>query len=105
MSWGVTMRLNTKQLKIIHQQVRELLGDSVRIWLFGSRINDNARGGDIDLYLETDKPLANRASTAARLAGKLQRTLGDQHIDIILADPNTQPQPIHQIVRQEGIRL
>ena len=32
-----------------------------RIWLFGSRADDIRRGGDIDLLVETDAELSNRA--------------------------------------------
>jgi hypothetical protein len=39
------------------------------------------------------------------LAAELQLRLGDQRIDVILVDPDTVPQPIHTIARQQGIRL
>ena len=99
------MRLSPAQIQIIKQQAADLLGDAARIWLFGSRVDDNARGGDIDLYVETPQRLENRASAAARLAARLQRRLGDQRIDIIIVDSATPPQPIHEVARTRGIPL
>ena len=56
------MRLSTRQITTIKQAVTSLLGgDGVRIILFGSRLNDNVKGGDIDLLIETSVNQANRA--------------------------------------------
>lgn len=99
------MRLSESQIKVIREQAFELFGGSVKIWLFGSRVDDRQKGGDIDLFLETDQVLENRASAAARFAARLQRKLGDRRIDILLVDPNTPTQPIHDIARAQGILL
>ena len=99
------MRLTPTQAQIIGETVRAMLGPDARVRLFGSRTDDAARGGDIDLYVEVDRPLGNRVAAASRLAGQLQIRLGDQRIDVILVDPHTAPQPIHAAARQQGIRL
>ena len=46
------MRLTEEQAAIIRRTVREILGDDARVWLFGSRMDDDKRGGDVDLYVE-----------------------------------------------------
>jgi len=99
------MRLSPTQIRIIKQQVAELFGDAARIWLFGSRALDEAKGGDIDLYIETPRRLDNRASAAAQLAARLQRRLGDQRIDVAIVDPATPSQPIHEVARSQGVPL
>lgn len=101
----ITMRLSHEQRCIILEETARLLGPGARVRLFGSRVDDGARGGDIDLYIETDRPIANRAATASRLAAILQRALGEQRIDIVLTDPETAPPPIHTAARLEGIAL
>ena len=97
------MRLSTRQITTIKQTVTSLLGsDGVQIFLFGSRLNDDAKGGDIDLLIETAVKQANRASMASKIMASLQIRLGDQHIDVLLVDPNTTNKPIHEYARHQG---
>ncbi len=100
------MRLNQWEIQIIKSTVREILKDNTKIWLFGSRVDDNKRGGDIDLLIETNPPLIdNRWRIEARIDLALQRALGEQKIDIILHTVDEKMQLIHQIAKQKGIRL
>jgi predicted nucleotidyltransferase len=99
------MRLTDAQRRAIVEETARLLGPGARVRLFGSRVDDSARGGDIDLYVEVDQALPNRAATASRLAARLQLILGEQRIDIVLVDPHTPPQTVHAVARHEGIAL
>ena len=45
------MRLTADQAEVIRTAVREVYGEESRLWLFGSRVDDNRRGGDIDLLV------------------------------------------------------
>ena len=44
------MRLSKKEIKIIKENTKNIFGES-KIILFGSRLDDNKKGGDIDLYI------------------------------------------------------
>ncbi|MBN2702400.1 MAG: nucleotidyltransferase domain-containing protein [Methylothermaceae bacterium] len=99
------MRLSPGQRDTIRKIVKSAFGRGARVFLFGSRLDDVARGGDIDLYVEVDYLLPNRAAAASRLIAELQRVLGDQSIDVVLVDPGTQPQPVHEIARRQGVAL
>lgn len=101
----MSMRLTDSQRETIIALTRQELGPSVRIWLFGSRVNNQQRGGDIDLLIETDQALENRILAAARLDAALQIALGEQKFDILVVDPNTQLSPIHRIAKTQGIEL
>ncbi|MDT8440010.1 MAG: nucleotidyltransferase domain-containing protein, partial [Wenzhouxiangellaceae bacterium] len=46
------MRLTNNQIQAIKTAAAEIFGDEAEVWLFGSRIDDDKRGGDIDLYVE-----------------------------------------------------
>lgn len=46
------MRLDAQERKALQQALREVDGEA---FLFGSRVDDQARGGDIDLLVLTDK--------------------------------------------------
>ncbi len=99
------MRLSPEQAATIRRVVTETFGGNARTRLFGSRVDDRERGGDIDLFVEVDHPLANRAAAASRLAAGLQIALGEQRIDVVLVDPETRPLPIHDEARRHGLAL
>lgn len=48
------MRLTAQQREVIRAAVREIYGEDSRLWLFGSRVGDTRRGGDIDLLVRPD---------------------------------------------------
>ena len=51
-----SMRLTAEQQRGLHAALRRCFGASARLWLFGSRTDDRARGGDYDLLVQTDEP-------------------------------------------------
>lgn len=46
------MRLNLKDIQSIIRIAKEIYGEDVSVYLFGSRTDDTKRGGDIDLDRE-----------------------------------------------------
>lgn len=55
------MRLTDSQTKIIRQLAYQVAGNQSRVRVFGSRLDDAAHGGDIDLMLELQEPVDNPA--------------------------------------------
>lgn len=101
------MRLTQQEIQIIKNTVREVMGEKASVWLFGSRVDDSKRGGDIDLLVETDltEP-RERVFKKSQLWAKLQLRLGEQQIDIILgATDFEKPKLIEQVARETGNRL
>lgn len=99
------VRLSAKEIEITRATVSRLFGDSTCIRIFGSRAREDEKGGDIDILIETERQLPDRVARACQLASELQMQLGDQKIDVIIIDPETREQPIHQIARQTGVVL
>ncbi len=99
------MRLSSEQIDSIKQTAHAVLGYDARVTLFGSRVDDSKKGGDIDLLFETDHLVANRAITIGALYVALIRKLGDRKIDILLQDIATPAAPVLEIARQTGIQL
>lgn len=99
------MRLPPNYRNIIVTTAKQLLGEDVVVWLFGSRTDDTQKGGDIDLYIETNTLLENRTASASRYAALLQQQLGEQRFDILIVDPETPAQAIYSIAKKSGIRL
>ena len=57
------------------------------IFLFGSRVDDSQKGGDIDLYITPSNKLSAEEcfEKKLKLLSKLQLSLGEQKIDIVIA--------------------
>lgn len=98
------MRLNQLEQQIIKETIHEIMGKTAIVWLFGSRVDDNQYGGDIDLLIETDlnDPM-ERIQKKSLLWARLQQKLGEQRIDIVLTTKKSQP--IEKIAKTTGIRL
>lgn len=99
------MRLSNQQVNHIRQSVADLAGQSARVWLFGSRVRDDARGGDVDLLLQLDTPVADPAVLASRLATRVSRGMNGRKVDVLLVAPNLSRLPVHNIALSEGIQL
>jgi predicted nucleotidyltransferase len=94
------MRLTTEQGRFIAQSVRRHLGADSRIWLFGSRLDDSLRGGDLDLYVETPPhPLRNELRCKIELEESL-----DMPVDLIVRRSGDDS-PIACITKNEGVSL
>ena len=93
------MRLSNSERLKITQSIIERDPDA-SIYLFGSRIDDSARGGDIDLLVLSEKiGLWDRLDILAYL--HLQ--LGERKIDLIVYPDLTTP--FARIAVDEGVRL
>ena len=99
------MRLSIEQVAAIRREVSLTAGDSARVWLFGSRVRDDARGGDIDLLVELNEPVAEPAQFCARLAARVSRSIYGRKVDVLVQAPNLLRLPIHAIALAEGVRL
>jgi predicted nucleotidyltransferase len=96
------MRLSSDQIRTIGQVVAEFAGADASVRLFGSRADDAARGGDIDLLVEVPRPIDRPAVLGATIAARLERQLGGRKVDVLLSAPNLQSLPIHRIARSTG---
>ena len=99
------MRITPEQVRVIRQGVAEFAGEQARVLLFGSRVRDDARGGDVDLMLELDEAVAEPAQLAARLAVRVSRAMDGRKVDVLVKAPNLLLLPIHAVALAEGIRL
>lgn len=80
------MRITIKEQIKIRELTEKFFGRGSTVRLFGSRVNDTKRGGDIDLYIEPIDRSINLLDVKANFWGKLQVELGEQKIDIVLAN-------------------
>lgn len=99
------MRLTAEQQQVIRHAVLEHAGPLARVTLFGSRVDDEARGGDIDLLVESPVPVERPAWLAATLAASIDRALGGRKVDVVLQAPNLKTLPVHLAAKATGVVL
>jgi len=76
------MRLNEKQREVIIDIIRRF-DPNADIRLFGSRVLDNQKGGDIDLLILSEIIDYHQK---LKIRSLLKQELGDRKIDIIVTD-------------------
>ena len=96
------MRLNVDQIQVILQLAHQVAGSQTRVRVFGSRLDDTAHGGDIDLMLELPEPVDNPALMAAQMSAQVSRAMHGRKVDVLLSAPNLMRLPIHDIAFKEG---
>ena len=95
------MRLKHKEIEAIVSTFQEVF-KSGDIYLFGSRVDDNLKGGDIDLYIDADDKDKLFEKKLSFLVS-LKRKIGEQKIDVVISrDKN---RAIEQEALKKGIRL
>lgn len=100
------MRLTQQQIDSIKQATEETFGPDVKVWLFGSRVDDTKRGGDIDLYVELPSiDPQHRHELETSFWVRLQRALGERRIDIVTHLQGTPLRPIDKQAHDTGVRL
>jgi predicted nucleotidyltransferase len=99
------MRLSPQQAQKIVEATTELAGPGASVLLFGSRLDDAIRGGDIDLLVQCPEPVDSPVLLAADIEARLQVALGEQRIDVLVIDPVTSLQPVHRAALRTGRRL
>ena len=99
------MRLSEDQRRAIREEVGRIFGNEASVRLFGSRVDDSARGGDIDLHIETDGSPAELLDRELRLRARLLRRLGERHIDVVVHARHQPLRPIDEQARKTGVAL
>ncbi|RJP27551.1 MAG: nucleotidyltransferase domain-containing protein [Candidatus Omnitrophota bacterium] len=94
------MRLSEDERQWIKQSVCRL-DPQAQIWLFGSRVSDREKGGDIDLLI-----LSDRLTFADKLEIKrfLFERMDEQKIDIVISSPDKQD-PFMNLALENSVRL
>ncbi len=99
------MRLSQQQRQVIRDEVADIFGADARVHVFGSRLDDTDRGGDIDLYIEAPGNAEGLLDRELALYARLQRKLGEQRIDIVVHGPDQPIRSIDRHARATGMPL
>ena len=95
------MRLTAAETETIREEVRRLDPDA-EIHLFGSRTDDLARGGDIDLLVVSDQ-LTFR--DVLRLRASIQDRIGWQQLALLVRRRDQIGEPLVALALETGVAL
>ena len=98
------MRLQPEEVRAIRQAAKATFAQSTIVRLFGSRVDDRRRGGDIDLHLEVDDG-EQRLEKAADFRWRLFEMLDEQKIDLVFHVRGRPVRLIDEIAYEEGVIL
>jgi len=100
------VRISDQKRLILKNTLLKYFGASSVLRLFGSRVNDAEKGGDIDIYIEPEIQLADEIVEAKLDAlVELHKRLGDQKIDLVVNRKTGTFLPIYEVAKQTGIPL
>ena len=95
------MRLETAQVQAIREEIRQA-DLAAEVYLYGSRANDAAKGGDIDLLVVSDT-LSFR--DVLRLRTRILDRIGWQQLDLLVRRRDQADEPLAALALETGIRL
>lgn len=98
------MRLSPAYIAAIKSATREAFGETAIVRLFGSRVDDSARGGDIDLHIEADA-IIDEWHARGIFEDILFRSIEPQKVDLIISKRGGVPRGFERIAYRDGIVL
>jgi len=99
----MNIRLKQEYLNFICQKSLELF-NSKEVWIFGSRVDMNKKGGDIDLFIKTPNT-DNLLQTKIIFLREFEKKWGEQKVDLIVEAANSKFSKIFEIAKQEGVNI
>ncbi len=94
------MRLSSSELNVLKSKLYSL-SDRAKLYLFGSRVDDTKKGGDIDLLI-IDETLSKKDLRLLRI--DFFKHFGEQKLDIVL-DNGELKTPFVKHIFQKAILL
>ena len=95
------VRLKNEHVEFLKQSIKRYLPDAA-VYLFGSRADDNLKGGDIDILVLGENELAGQEKRNIKLA--FHQEFGEQKIDIVSFKRN-EPSNFKELALLEGVEL
>ena len=95
------MRLHSDIKDFLTEQIRRLL-PRADIYLFGSRVHDDAKGGDIDILIIGSRKLSLLEKLQLRM--QFDEQFGEQKIDI-LSYSRGSDDPFLRLILEDAVKL
>ena len=98
------MRLTPAEIAAIKAAARDAFGETAVVRLFGSRVDDSLRGGDIDLHVEVDG-LDDEWRARGSFEDGLFRRIDPRKIDVVISTRGSVPRGFERIAYRDGVIL
>jgi predicted nucleotidyltransferase len=93
------MRISDNERHVLTGAVKSV-DRNAQVWLFGSRVDDSKKGGDIDVAILSEKiGLSERMSICRNISD----AIGEQKIDLVVSADGQDP--FFRLAVETGIRL
>ena len=100
------MRLSESQIEIINKLAKKYFGPMATVYLFGSRTDENKKGGDIDLFISNDDENILTIEAKVRFLAELKRNIGDRKIDVVFDNANCrEKKTFYRAITQNKVKL
>ena len=96
------MRLSNQTISILKETISRYIKDP-KIILFGSRVDDDKKGGDIDILVETKEDITIK--TQIKILAECEIKGIYRKVDMIFKTPFKKEQSIFKTAIKEGIIL
>ena len=100
------MRITVNEISIIKNLAQKVFGKGTMVYLFGSRVDNAKKGGDIDLFI-TNKENSNLTiSSKIEFLTELKLLIGEQKIDVVLDNSFTRQKKLfYRTITQQAVEL
>lgn len=100
------IRLSPSEIAAIRDVFVDVFHKHDHLWVFGSRADMFAAGGDIDLYVEVrDWEAEALVEKKMKFLLLLKDRIGDQKIDVVINQAGHDTMLIHSIAKQKGVKI
>uniref|UniRef100_A0A7C3ECQ3 Nucleotidyltransferase domain-containing protein n=1 Tax=Gracilinema caldarium TaxID=215591 RepID=A0A7C3ECQ3_9SPIR len=93
------MRITEEERAVLLHAIQKADPDA-KLWLFGSRVDDTKRGGDIDVAVLSTRIGRQEQRTIRRA---IEDALGEQRIDLVVSADGQDP--FFRLAIEKGIRI
>jgi uncharacterized protein len=77
------MRLDQFEIEAINSLAVKYFGKEAQVFLFGSRVDEDKKGGDIDLFIKNENEELLTLENRIQFLSELKNQIGDQKIDVV----------------------
>jgi predicted nucleotidyltransferase len=99
------MRISVQEQKAIRETADEVFGKYVKVILFGSRVHDTEKGGDIDLLIESTESAAMILKRKLPFLVTLKQRIGDRKIDVLVQGKDSLEKAIYKVAHRKSVQI